>query len=414
MPIVAPGAAGYQTQTNPALPQFGAPPGATPPGATATPTGSPVSGGYSGTGGITPPQNTGGTTGSAPELPTFGAPPSGPEPLPPPVWNPNVNGVGGVEAHFGVQRGNQIAANNARNAAFDQEMRAHSDRLYAESERRLNPQFEQQQRAFEQSLVSRGIDPNSEAGKNARAQFDQARNDAFATARANADQAALGYQNQSFQQDLANRQLQQQELDRQQQIAMSAIYGGMDNQRWEQQFNEGRRQFDQGQQNWQSGFNASLDDADFSRMLGLMGFDRDNAGFNNQAQMQDLQQLLPFFGMIPQGGPAGIDVLSGFNMQQQAHQAAQQAASSANNGLMGAIGQIGAAAAPFLMMSDVRLKTDIERIGTADNGVPIYRYRYKIGGPVHIGVMAQDVEKTHPNAVHEVSGFKAVNYAEVF
>lgn len=63
--------------------------------------------------------------------------------------------------------------------------------------------------------------------------------------------------------------------------------------------------------------------------------------------------------------------------------------------------------------SDARLKTDIKRVGRADNGLPIYVYRYK-GSPVReLGFMAQDVERVRPDAVFaHPSGFKMVNYGQ--
>jgi hypothetical protein len=62
-------------------------------------------------------------------------------------------------------------------------------------------------------------------------------------------------------------------------------------------------------------------------------------------------------------------------------------------------------------MSDRRIKTDIRRVGTLDNGLPVYAYRFKSGGPVEIGVMAQEVERVRPDAVREFDGIKHVNYA---
>lgn len=61
--------------------------------------------------------------------------------------------------------------------------------------------------------------------------------------------------------------------------------------------------------------------------------------------------------------------------------------------------------------SDRRVKTDVTRVGTLDNDLPVYAYRYLWGGPVEIGVMAQDVEKVHPEAVGNVWGIKTVDYA---
>lgn len=62
------------------------------------------------------------------------------------------------------------------------------------------------------------------------------------------------------------------------------------------------------------------------------------------------------------------------------------------------------------LFSDRRLKCDIERIGSADNGLPIYLYRYKGQDTYHIGFMADEVEKVSPEAVSEFNGMKMVNY----
>lgn len=75
------------------------------------------------------------------------------------------------------------------------------------------------------------------------------------------------------------------------------------------------------------------------------------------------------------------------------------------------------ASAAAMLFSDRRLKTDIHRIGETDSGFPLYMFRYKAETPMarHIGVMAQDVEKTMPSAVsHVFGGVKMVDYAKVF
>jgi hypothetical protein len=68
-------------------------------------------------------------------------------------------------------------------------------------------------------------------------------------------------------------------------------------------------------------------------------------------------------------------------------------------------------AASAAKFSDRRLKTDIKRVGTLDNGLPVYTFRYHGMPQVHMGLMAQDVEASNPDAVelHE-SGFKMVHY----
>lgn len=60
--------------------------------------------------------------------------------------------------------------------------------------------------------------------------------------------------------------------------------------------------------------------------------------------------------------------------------------------------------------SDMRLKEDIARVGTLFDGTPVYGYRYKGAPAYHIGLMAQDVEKSTPHAVIEINGYKAVDY----
>jgi hypothetical protein len=63
-----------------------------------------------------------------------------------------------------------------------------------------------------------------------------------------------------------------------------------------------------------------------------------------------------------------------------------------------------------LTKSDMRLKEDIVQVGTLFDGTPVYGYRYKGAPAYHIGLMAQDVEKTAPHAVVEIGGYKAVDY----
>jgi hypothetical protein len=60
-----------------------------------------------------------------------------------------------------------------------------------------------------------------------------------------------------------------------------------------------------------------------------------------------------------------------------------------------------------------RVKTDIKRVGETDGGLGVYTFRYKWGGPVQMGVLAQEVEQVTPSAVHEFGGIKAVDYAEI-
>jgi hypothetical protein len=61
--------------------------------------------------------------------------------------------------------------------------------------------------------------------------------------------------------------------------------------------------------------------------------------------------------------------------------------------------------------SDRRLKRDISRIGTLRNGLPVYSFRYRWDDAWRTGLMADEVERVHPEAVIEGPlGYKLVNY----
>lgn len=53
------------------------------------------------------------------------------------------------------------------------------------------------------------------------------------------------------------------------------------------------------------------------------------------------------------------------------------------------------------LLSDERLKEDLQEIGTLADGTPIYRFRYKGEDTTRIGVSAQDLEEVTPDAVSE-------------
>jgi Phage tail lysozyme/Chaperone of endosialidase len=64
-----------------------------------------------------------------------------------------------------------------------------------------------------------------------------------------------------------------------------------------------------------------------------------------------------------------------------------------------------------LFMSDERLKEDMAPIGKGFDGANIYRFRYRDDpkNVTRIGFSAQEVERRHPEAIHDVGGFKAVD-----
>ena len=62
------------------------------------------------------------------------------------------------------------------------------------------------------------------------------------------------------------------------------------------------------------------------------------------------------------------------------------------------------------MASDRRLKENVQKVGETNDGQPIYRYNFKGDPRTQIGLMAQEVEKDHPEAVDDSHGYKSVDY----
>lgn len=80
-----------------------------------------------------------------------------------------------------------------------------------------------------------------------------------------------------------------------------------------------------------------------------------------------------------------------------------------NPGVLQWMGAIGAGASA---MSDERLKENKRVVGKTFDGQPIYSYNFKGDNVTHLGLLAQEVEKSHPEAVGERDGWKTVNYDE--
>jgi len=109
---------------------------------------------------------------------------------------------------------------------------------------------------------------------------------------------------------------------------------------------------------------------------------------------------------IPTTDNAGL-IQQGFQNEMGAYQQKNAQRQSLLGGMFG----LGSS---LIMASDRRLKTDIKKVGEVD-GEKVYRYRYKAGGPMRLGVMAQDIEKKQPDAVLTMAdGHKAVDYGKVF
>ena len=118
-------------------------------------------------------------------------------------------------------------------------------------------------------------------------------------------------------------------------------------------------------------------------------------------------------GTVPQQTQqAGLSALYNQFQQQQGYpfQVAQFLANIAEG--TGALsGSTTSTTQPTSFFSDARLKEDMETIGETYDGQKIVKFRYKgEKGPKQIGLVAQDVEKHHPDAVGQHQGYKTVDY----
>lgn len=90
--------------------------------------------------------------------------------------------------------------------------------------------------------------------------------------------------------------------------------------------------------------------------------------------------------------------------------AGQVGAANAQQAGMGNLLQVGGGLLGAFMMSDERTKEDIQRVGETDDGLPLYRWRYKGDSEFRFGPMAQEVEKMQPEAsAGNINGVKLIN-----
>ncbi|UOF80297.1 internal virion protein D [Caudoviricetes sp.] len=164
----------------------------------------------------------------------------------------------------------------------------------------------------------------------------------------------------------------------------------------------------------QQGVNLGADQANLAR---LMAGGQQLAGLGQAAQAMGLQGAEAQINagtLGQQTEQAGKTALYNQFQQQQAYpfQVAQFLANIAmgTGALSGSTTQT---TQPTSFWSDRRLKHDIKKIGATDEGLPIYKFKYKgdDSEQTHIGFMADEVEEHRPEAVGVAgNGYKYVDY----
>ncbi len=291
---------------------------------------------------------------------------------------------------------------------------------------RLNPQIQQNNAAEAQQLANQGITPGSEAYNNAMRTQGQQNNDLYTQAAlqgigidqsANAQgynqalqsaglyNSALGqnfsqaYGAQGQQNAAIAQNLQANNAAMAQNYGQAATSAGLYNQAQNQQYNQ------------------ELQNAQFGNQASLQNYQQQLAQYNqplNQitalmsgSQIQN-PQFQQYTGQNIQAAPIANATTQAGQYAQNLYGQQVAAVNAQNQAIGSAIGSIPGMFAGT-NFSDIRLKSNIARIGTHPLGIGIYEY--DIFGHRKIGVMAHEVEAVMPEAVliHS-SGYKMVNY----
>lgn len=264
--------------------------------------------------------------------------------------------------------------------------------VYGQAASRLDPQWQQSEAQNRTRLANQGLSENSTAYQQAMDNFGRSKNDAY-------NQAI--FSSVGAGEDAANSLFARQ-------AAQGQFHNDAANQQYSQ--NQGA-----------AAFNNTAQGQAFQQQLQASQF-RNQArqqGLQEQAYLQNepLNQFNSLMSSSQVGTPQGIqysptnvngtDVLGAYALNSQAQNANYAAQAANRSSTLGGLFQLGSAA----MLSDVRAKTEIRRVGTLDSGLGVYTYRYVSGGPVQMGVMAQEVAAVRPSAVIErPDGLLAVNY----
>lgn len=163
----------------------------------------------------------------------------------------------------------------------------------------------------------------------------------------------------------------------------------------------------------QQGVNLSAQQQNLARLT-AGGAQEANIGAGAQsAGLAGAQAQLTAGQAQQQTEQAGLTALYNQFLQQQSYpfQTAQFLANIAEGtGALSGSSTASTSTSPAPFFSDERLKEDIEPIGETYDGTNIVKFRYKGSPHKQIGLIAQDVERKHPEAVGLAGGYKTVDY----
>jgi hypothetical protein len=291
-----------------------------------------------------------------------------------------------------------------------------ANRIQMLGQQRLDPRFAREQQTLESDLANRGIVPGTEAYTRAMESFGRTKNDAY-------NQLALEAQNQAFTEQMQRRGMSTQEIQDQLNAFNAANQQNQSfataNELAEIQANNAaslaQGQFGNQALSAEQQFNNAVLAANRDRATQDELIQRQTPLNEFSALMSGAQVSQPNFVNTPQPGVQAVDVAGIYNNNYAQQTEQYNAMVGGLAGIGGAIAKPAATAA----FSDRRMKQNIHKLGSLGRGINLYEFEYKPkliadGGLRHIGVMAQEVERSMPDAVIETdSGYKAVDYDRV-
>jgi len=292
---------------------------------------------------------------------------------------------------------------------------------YANQTSRLDPQWAQQQAAFDQQMQSRGFAPGSQGYNAAYQNFMQGRNDAYSQAYNNSFQTGLNAQNQAFNQSALPVELENQMRisiangGAQEAAAGIAANASMQNNAANNATNQllglGNLGLGYGAQQMQG------NQQDFQNLMAMMGYGTSLGQYNN-GLVGNAQQMM--LGGVPNSNPYQVDVTGAYGLNQQGNAMNYNAQVQNANGQNQMMGQLGSAALMAMMMFSSRtLKddhgpVDKEDILDAMCSIPVHKWNYKNDATPHIGTFAEDFnaalglpDKLHINVVDAIGALTA-------
>jgi hypothetical protein len=295
---------------------------------------------------------------------------------------------------------------------------------------RLEPQMARQRVSTETQLINQGLRPGSEAYNNAATLLGQQENDQRTQAVLQGLGLDMSANAQGYGQALTSGQFGNQAQA--QNFGQGNIAQGIFNAAQAQNFGQGttaQNTINQAAgQNYTQNYNTVAQNNAAQQQEFAQNAQR--AAFENQARQQALaeaiqQRQMPLneISALMSGSQIAnpqFQAYQGANIapapiaqtMQNAYQAQQNAYNqnvASQNANTAGLFSLGSAA---IGLSDRRLKTTIQRIGTHKLGVGIYEY--DIMGKHDVGVMAQEVINVLPEAIHiHPSGYMMVDYGRL-